>query len=107
MAVQGLGFHVFTVEGLDSIPARGTEILQDAWHGPKKKKKKKEIWVYFRLLIQLLAIFKVSKIYLNVYYLINCLSIKGMRPLELFSPRLCLSEAFSDAGKGIQGLGSL
>ena len=42
MAVQGLGFHVFTVEGLDSIPARGTEILQDAWHGPKKKKKKKE-----------------------------------------------------------------
>lgn len=33
----------------------------------EKRRRKKEIWVYFRLLIQLLAIFKVLKIYLNVY----------------------------------------
>ena len=33
----------------------------------EEKRRTKEIWVYFRLLIQLLAIFKVLKIYLNVY----------------------------------------
>ena len=33
----------------------------------EKRRRTKEIWVYFRLLIQLLAIFKVLKIYLNVY----------------------------------------
>lgn len=106
----GVGIPCFHCRGPGFNPCSGnwnpTRCV--AWPPKKKKrKKKKEIWVYFRLLIQLLAIFKVSKIYLNVYYLINCLSIKGMRPLELFSPRLCLSEAFSDAGKGIQGLGSL
>ena len=41
MAVQGLGFHVSTAEGLDAIPAWGTEILQDAQRGLKEKEKKK------------------------------------------------------------------
>ena len=36
LAVQGLGLHTFTAEGLGSIPGQGTKILQAV---PGKKKK--------------------------------------------------------------------
>ena len=36
LAVQWLGLHAFTAEGLGSIPGRGTEIPQAV---PRKKKK--------------------------------------------------------------------
>ena len=43
LAVQWLGLDTFTAESVGSIPGRGTKILQAAWHGQKKKKKKKLI----------------------------------------------------------------
>ena len=41
MVVQWLGFHASTAGGQGSIPGQGTKIPQAAWHGQKKKKKKK------------------------------------------------------------------
>ena len=40
LAVQWLGLCTFTAEGPGSTPAWGTKILQAAWTGQKKKKKK-------------------------------------------------------------------
>ena len=39
--VQWLGLSPFTAGGAGSIPGWGTKILQVAWRGQKKKKKKK------------------------------------------------------------------
>ena len=38
LAVQWLGLHAFTAQGLSSIPGRVTKIPQVGWHGQKKKK---------------------------------------------------------------------
>lgn len=38
LAVQRLGLHAITPEGMVSIPGRGTSILHAAWRSKKKKK---------------------------------------------------------------------
>ena len=40
LVVRIPGFHC---HGLGSVPGRGTEILQAAWHGQKKKKKSEKL----------------------------------------------------------------
>ena len=40
LVVQWLGLCTFTAEGVGSIPGWGTNILQEAWRGRKKKRKK-------------------------------------------------------------------
>ena len=42
LAVQWLGLCTSAAGGTGSIPGRGTKILQAAWHGQKKKKKKRK-----------------------------------------------------------------
>ena len=41
LAVQWLGFHVFTAMGLSSTSGWAAKILQAAWQKKKKKKKRK------------------------------------------------------------------
>ena len=41
LVVQWLGLGTFTAMALGSNPSRGTKISQAAWHGHKKKEKKK------------------------------------------------------------------
>ena len=57
LAVQWLGLHTFTANGLGSIPGQGTKTPQVTQHGQKIKKKTLKIELPYNPAIQLLGIY--------------------------------------------------